>query len=141
MRKKLLESENEILQFLVKLLKKLKHEQYSSLKVPFEKVVLKLSMFSSVSLWQSVIFVDRQTNGQWPFRFCPTARIFFLRLLGFLGACVWKHLWESASRTIFQLQGLGAKTLRSPGNSFSTECQFTPQNLFPEIYCLIVYGL
>ena len=42
----------------------------------FQKVVLKLLLFSREGLWWSVIFANRHANSQWFFSFCTPLQFF-----------------------------------------------------------------
>ena len=59
--------------------------------------------FLVVSLWFSQVpfirFINHQASG--PPDFALYCGFFFLCIIGFLDRFVWKHLWETASRTIF----------------------------------------
>ena len=67
----------------------------SSPKEFFEKVVLKLLLFSGESLQWSVIFVNRHANGQWFFSFCNSVQVFsFLASSVIFWAAVFQSTFE-----------------------------------------------
>lgn len=65
----------------------------SSSKVFFDGVILKRSGFSGKGLWSSVILVNLQANGLWPFRYCLSLQIFSYASPGGFETAVFKNAY------------------------------------------------